>query len=58
MSKRLLAVPVLLSLVFGALVPVSAQDRWDGGDDLPVNPLDCPSADGETAEATEEATEG
>lgn len=57
MSKKLLVVLVLLSLAFGAIVPVSAQDRWDGADDLPVNPLDCPSADGEMPEATEEATE-
>jgi ABC-type sugar transport system substrate-binding protein len=55
MSKKLLSVLVLLSLAFGIVLPVSAQDRWDGADDLPVNPLDCPMAEGETMEATEEA---
>lgn len=58
MSKKLLSVLVLLSLVFGAVFPVSAQDRWDGADDLDVNPLDCPTEEGETEEAAEEeATE-
>jgi ABC-type sugar transport system substrate-binding protein len=55
MSKKLLSVLVLLSLAFGIVLPVSAQDRWDGADDLSVNPLDCPMAEGETMEATEEA---
>ncbi|MBK8134784.1 MAG: substrate-binding domain-containing protein [Chloroflexi bacterium] len=38
--------------------PVAAQeeDRWDGADDLPVNPLACPVAEGEEAEeSTDEA---
>ena len=57
MSKKLLSVLVLLCLAFGVVIPVSAQDRWDGADDLDVNPLDCPVAEGETVEATEEAAE-
>jgi ABC-type sugar transport system substrate-binding protein len=40
-------------LVLGVALPAAAQDRWDGADDLPVNPLDCPMAEGE-AMATEE----
>jgi ABC-type sugar transport system substrate-binding protein len=39
-------------------VPVSAQDRWDGADDLEVNPLDCPAGGGAAeAEATPEGDE-
>jgi ABC-type sugar transport system substrate-binding protein len=37
-------------LVLGIAVPAAAQDRWDGADDLPVNPLACPVAEGETPE--------
>jgi len=37
-------------LVLGVVVPAAAQDRWDGADDLPVNPLACPVAEGETPE--------
>lgn len=44
MTRKLFV--LLLLLVIGALVvaPISAQDgaRWDGGDDLPTNPLTCP----------------
>lgn len=41
---------LLLLLAIGVLVlgaPISAQDapRWDGGDDLPTNPLECPGED-------------
>lgn len=44
--RKVLSILILLSLVLGpvALLPVSAQDdekRWDGADDLPVNPLPC-----------------
>jgi rhamnose transport system substrate-binding protein len=59
------ALVLLLVLLIGLLVsPVIAQDedRWDGADDLPVNPLDCGmmgmEAEGEEAAdpaATEEA---
>ena len=57
MSKKMMSLIALLCLVLGIVaVPVSAQDAWDGADDLPVNPLDCPAGDGEAAEmeATEE----
>lgn len=38
-----------------AVAPVSlAQTAWDGGDDLPTNPLECP---GEMVEAMPEGTE-
>jgi rhamnose transport system substrate-binding protein len=56
MSKKLLSIFVLCSLVLGAFaVPVSAQDRWDGADDLEVNPLDCPAGGDAAMEATAEA---
>jgi ABC-type sugar transport system substrate-binding protein len=57
MFKRFLSVLALLCLAFGVIVPVAAQGRWDGADDLPVNPLDCPAAEGGAVEATAEATE-
>jgi ABC-type sugar transport system substrate-binding protein len=49
-----LVVALTLILGFALAMPTAAQDRWDGADDLPVNPLDCPMAEGEMA-ATEEA---
>src|SRR5215207_309949 len=57
---RKLFILMALSLLIGAVMvaPAAAQDdlvRWDGSDDLPVNPLECPGA--ETA-ATEEAAAG
>lgn len=57
MKKQLFSLALLLCLAFGA-VTVQAQDRWAGADDLPTNPLDCPSGDAAAAEpmATEEAT--
>jgi ABC-type sugar transport system substrate-binding protein len=57
MSRKTLLIIALLGLVLGTLAAgVGAQDaaRWDGADDLPVNPLDCPMMD-DMAEATEEA---
>lgn len=57
MSRKLLLIVALLSLTLGTLAAgVGAQDaaRWDGADDLPVNPLDCPVAEGAEA-PTEEA---
>lgn len=61
MSKKVFlicAVFVLLGSVV-MIAPLSAQDRWDGGDDLPVNPLECGmGGEEEMAEepmATEEA---
>ena len=60
MKKTFTLITVLLMLLgaFTFAAPLSAQDeaRWDGADDLPVNPLDCPMAEGEAAPAeTEEA---
>jgi len=47
---------ILAVLIAAALAPIQAQeDRWDGADDLPVNPLACPVAEGEEAE--EESSE-
>lgn len=61
MYKRKLVLIVVLAMVAALFIsPVAAQeDRWDGADDLEVNPLDCPVAEGaETdAEATEEGEE-
>lgn len=57
------ALVLLFVMLIGVLVsPAIAQDedRWDGADDLPVNPLACPVAEGEEVEPveTEEAPEG
>jgi ABC-type sugar transport system substrate-binding protein len=46
MNRKFFVLFLVLALGILALgVPVSAQDdgpRWDGADDLPVNPLECP----------------
>jgi ABC-type sugar transport system substrate-binding protein len=56
MSKKLVYVLALCCLLIGAFVlPVSAQDRWVGADDLETNPLECPSDMGGEMMATEEA---
>lgn len=58
MSKRPFVLMLALGMVLGLFIlPASAQeDRWDGADDLPVNPLECPMAEGEAMpEATEDA---
>lgn len=57
MSKKFLLVVMILCLMSTMALTVGAQDesRWDGSDDLPVNPLDCPMADGEMMEETPEA---
>lgn len=55
MSKKILSLIALVLLL--SVSVVSAQDeapRWDGADELDVNPLACPVAEGEMA-ATEEA---
>ena len=40
--KRIMAVILILALFMALIaVPVAAQDRWDGSDDLAVNPLAC-----------------
>ncbi len=57
MNKKTLFLMMTLTLVIGLFVaPAAAQDgdRWDGADDLPVSPLECPAPEGEDAEATEE----
>ncbi|MDL1902830.1 autoinducer 2 ABC transporter substrate-binding protein [Anaerolineae bacterium CFX9] len=49
---------MLLCLAVGmfGILPVSAQEaRWDGADDLPTNPLECPGE--EPAAASEEEAE-
>jgi ABC-type sugar transport system substrate-binding protein len=59
MKRKLLSVllvTLILIMGFAMATPGAAQDRWDGADDLDVNPLDCPMAEGE-AMATEEAME-
>ncbi len=57
MKAKVLALFVLCALVVMSVAfPVAAQDRWDGADDLDVNPLECPVAEGETA-AEEAAAE-
>lgn len=61
MQKKLFTlIALVVILTATAIAPATAQDdlvRWDGSDDLPVNPLACPVAEGE--EATEEvAAEG
>lgn len=62
MSKKL-SILLVLSLLLSTLWsgPAAAQEdfvRWDGSDDLPVNPLECPTDEAaaeEAAAATEEA---
>lgn len=51
---------LVIVLLLGVLVaPISAQDedRWDGADDLPVNPLECGMMGGEDMSTDMEATE-
>lgn len=49
MSKRPFMVMLAAGLVISLFaMPATAQERrWDGADDLPVNPLACPVAEGE-----------
>jgi rhamnose transport system substrate-binding protein len=56
-AKVLTLIVMCAILVMSVAFPVAAQDRWDGADDLPVNPLDCPVAEGAEPAATEEAGE-
>lgn len=61
MNKKLLSTLMLgliIMAAFAAVVPVGAQDRWVGADDLPTTPLECPegvTAAAPEAAATEEA---
>jgi len=56
MSKKSLFVICLAVLFLLPSIAIAQEDlkRWDGSDDLPVNPLACPVAEGEPV-ATEEA---
>jgi rhamnose transport system substrate-binding protein len=49
----------ILMLAAMAVTVTAQEERWDGADDLPVNPLACGMGDAEEPdmEATEEATE-
>ena len=57
MRKPIVLLAMLpLALTFASVAPVQAQeDGWDGGDDLPTNPLPC--GDEEAAPAEGEAPE-
>jgi rhamnose transport system substrate-binding protein len=46
-----LIVAVLLLCLSLFIIPVSAQSRWDGADNLPVDPLTCPGEEADTEEA-------
>ena len=44
--KRTFAITLILALLLALVsMPLSAQDRWDGSDDLDVNPLACGMGD-------------
>ena len=44
--KRTFAITLILALLLALMaMPLSAQDRWDGADDLDVNPLACGMGD-------------
>ncbi len=48
MARKLLMTAMICSLVLVlslATFTVNAQTQWDGGDDLPTNPLECPGAE-------------
>ena len=46
MMKKSMAIAMILVLLLALFaVPLSAQDRWDGADDLAVNPLACGMGD-------------
>lgn len=61
MNKKSFLLMVVMALVVGLFItPAVAQDeaRWDGADDLPVNPLQCGVADVDDAdEAMDEEVE-
>jgi ABC-type sugar transport system substrate-binding protein len=39
--RKLIVLLTVMALTLGSAASVTAQDRWDGGDDLPTNPLAC-----------------
>ena len=44
--KKTLAISLILALLLALVsMPLAAQDRWDGADDLAVNPLACGMGD-------------
>jgi ABC-type sugar transport system substrate-binding protein len=44
--KRTFAITLILALLLALVsMPLNAQDRWDGSDELDVNPLECMGAD-------------
>jgi rhamnose transport system substrate-binding protein len=43
--RKLVVLTTVLALTIGSAASVAAQDRWDGGDDLPTSPLACPGSD-------------
>ena len=59
MSRKVILFAILTLLISLFVLPVAAQDRWDGADELDVHPLECPMMDdmgeGEEPAATEEA---
>jgi ABC-type sugar transport system substrate-binding protein len=58
MTRKLLSLLIILSMMSVLALPAAAQDRWDGADDLDTNPLDCPVAEGAEPVATPEVEEG
>jgi ABC-type sugar transport system substrate-binding protein len=57
MTRKLLSLLIVFSMLSVMVMPAAAQDRWAGADDLPTNPLDCPTAEGAEPMATEEPME-
>lgn len=53
--RKSLSLLLVLCLMLGSFSIAFAQDedRWDGGDDLPVNPLPCGDEEGEAPEPVE-----
>jgi len=41
LNKRILSMFLISSLLIGAVAVQAQEKRWDGADDLPVNPLEC-----------------
>lgn len=59
MRKTIIAIVAVLLLAMMVSPIIAQETRWDGADDLPVNPLACPVAEGEAPaeEASEEAAD-
>lgn len=54
MTKRMFSLALLMCLILGAMSVQAQEARWDGADDLPVNPLECPMAEGASADMSGE----